>query len=81
MTCPASRQYLFEFSIQGRVVSEFVAVQLSTLYTSVEGERFFVVETHLNKVSADRGSIVNSIDYTSVNVAYIRGISHKVTAG
>ena len=37
LTCPASRKYLFEFGIQGRVTSDYVVVQITTLYTTLSG--------------------------------------------
>ena len=78
MSCPHSRRYMFEFMLEGRVSSELLVVQFSFLCTSLTGERYFLIETHFNKVSSHIQQILAGLDYTSINVAYVRGIVHNV---
>lgn len=53
-------------------------MQFSNLYTDLNGDRHFVIETVVNKVSSDCLKILTHIDYNNVNSSYIRGISHNV---
>jgi hypothetical protein len=43
---------MYEFIIEGRITSKFVIVQFSSLYTDIRGDRYFIIETHVNKVSS-----------------------------
>lgn len=78
LTCPSNRRLMFEFILDSRIFTDFVVVQFSTLYTSFSGDRYFVIETHMNKVSANCQYILSSIDYANINVSYVRGIVHNV---
>lgn len=78
LTTPSSRSYTFEFMIEGKIASDMVFVQFSTLATSLQGERYFLVQTHCNRVSGHIPSILSSVDYGNVNTAYVRGIVHNV---
>lgn len=79
LTCATTRQYLFEFNIEGRVSSDFIVVQFSSLYTNLKGERYFIIESHSVRVSDSQRQVLESIDYINVNISYVRGVVHNVT--
>ena len=78
LTCPSNRRYMFEFMIEGRIASDMVLIQFSTLCTNLQGQRYFLIETHCNKVSTHIPRILLSTNYNNVNAAYVRGIVHNV---
>ena len=43
LTCPSSRKLMFEFVIEGKIASEFIIIQFSSLYTDLEGNRYFSI--------------------------------------
>ena len=78
LSCPATRRYIFEFVVEGKIQQPSVVVQFSILYTDTQGRRIFKIVTHTNKLSSDELQVLRSINYKSVNSSYVNAILHNV---